>query len=62
MNLKGEKKWDLEILAHANHAKCTRQLAQIAAKNAKFRSSQQKASLFTAGTAMQNTDHHEGSN
>ena len=39
--------------------KCTKQSVQTAARNAKFLSNQQKAGLFTAGTATENTGRRE---
>jgi len=38
--------------------KCTKQLAQSAATNVKYHSSQQKASQFTAGTVTQKDESH----
>ena len=58
------KKWDTETIgtSAANHAKCTRQLAQNARRNAKYLLNLQKANQSTAGIVTQNTDHHEDSN
>ncbi len=46
---------DQEEASIGDREKCTRQLAQIAARNAKFLSSQLKAGLFIAGTAIRST-------
>lgn len=46
---------DQEEASIGAQGKCTRQLAQIAARNAKFLSSQLKAGLFTAETAIRST-------
>ena len=54
------KQWDLEMVATdvaSGHAQCTRQFALIAARNAKFHSSRQKAGRSIVPTAFQSTGH-----
>jgi hypothetical protein len=40
-----------------DHARCTRQLVQIAAKNARFHSNQTQINQFIAETVILNTNH-----
>jgi hypothetical protein len=55
------REWDLKegIVSAAVHARCTRQPAQNARKNARFRSSQMARGPYIAGIASRSTSRKE---